>query len=97
MSDLPTMYVVRIDGDDSDPDYTGVSKIATATGYEWRIVGPLAEALRRTEDGYRDRIAALEADARAARIIAKICNAEDHWDLFVPEARAAIRAMEKKP
>ena len=34
---------------------------------------------------------------RVARVIAKICNAEDHWDLFRDEAIAAIRAMEEKP
>ena len=34
---------------------------------------------------------------RVARVIAKICNAEDHWDLFRAEALAAIRAMEEKP
>ncbi len=67
MSERRVMYVVHIDGDDSDPDDTGVAKIAKSTGYEWRIVGPLAEALKRHEDSYRDRIAALEADARAAR------------------------------
>ena len=64
---LPVMYTIHINGDNSDADYTGVSKIATLTGYEWRIVGPLAEALKRHEDTYRDKIAALEADAIAAR------------------------------
>ena len=67
MTDLQMMYVVRIDGDDSDPDYTGVTKIATATGYEWRIVGPLAEALKHREDEWRCRRVALEADAASAR------------------------------
>ena len=49
MTNLPTMYVITIDGDKSDADYTGVSKRITLTGAEYKIVGPLAEALRRAE------------------------------------------------
>jgi hypothetical protein len=50
MSKLPTMFVVTVEGDHSDDDYTGVTKRITSTGAEYRIVGPLADALRRHDD-----------------------------------------------
>ena len=50
MSELPTIFVVTVEGDHSDDDYTGVTKRITSTGAEYRIVGPLADALRRHDD-----------------------------------------------
>jgi hypothetical protein len=49
MANLPTMYVIFVDGDTSGSKYTGVSKRTTAKGAEYKIVGVLAEILRRTE------------------------------------------------
>ena len=34
---------------------------------------------------------------RVARVIAKMFNEEEHWDLFRDEALAAIRAMAQTP
>jgi hypothetical protein len=48
---LPVLYVVNVEGDTGDADYTGVTKRITARGAEYRIVGALAEALKRSEDG----------------------------------------------
>ena len=50
MSEFPTMFVVTVEGNHSDDDYTGVTKRITSTGAEYRIVGPLADALRRHDD-----------------------------------------------
>jgi hypothetical protein len=50
MTCFPVMYVITVDGDKSDPDYTGVTKRITATGAQYQIVGPLAEALKGVEE-----------------------------------------------
>lgn len=50
MTTLPTMYVFTVEGDTTDADYTGVTKRVTATGAEYRIVGPLAEVLKKLDD-----------------------------------------------
>lgn len=56
MTDFETVYVIRIDGDTTDADYTGVSKTITATGAEWRVAGPLAKALKNFEDALKNEL-----------------------------------------
>ena len=50
MNGEPNVFCVVVEGDSSDDDYTGVTKRVTPTGAEYRIVGPLADALRRHDD-----------------------------------------------
>ncbi len=50
MTCLPVMYVITVDGDKSETDYTGVTKRITATGAQYQIVGPLAEAIKSSAD-----------------------------------------------
>lgn len=38
-------FKFHLDGDTSDPKVHGVYKRITATGMEWRVVGPLAKAI----------------------------------------------------
>jgi hypothetical protein len=63
MTDYPTTYVVTVDGDTSDPDYTGVTKRITATGAQYQIVGPLAAAIKSSADEI-ERLRAALATAR---------------------------------
>ena len=52
MNGEPNVFCVVVEGDSSDDDYTGVTKRVTPTGAEYRIVGPLADALRRHDDNW---------------------------------------------
>ena len=54
MVDIPVMYVVFVEGDTSEPDYIGVTKSITPIGAEYRIVGPLANAMKKAEDNLID-------------------------------------------
>jgi len=86
------MYVVKVDGDTTDADYTGVSKRTTATGAEYKIVGVLAEILRRNET--KNWIAGRDAAAEVAEAI-KTAERYREWQYATACADiiAAIRAL----
>ena len=91
MTDIPLMYVVTCDGDTSDADYLGVSKSLTATGSQYRIVGPLAKAWASALMAERKR-ALEEAAVTCENIYSPDGHASHDWPT-PEECAAAIRKL----
>jgi hypothetical protein len=83
MTCLPIMYVITVDGDKSEPDYTGVTKRITATGAQYQIVGPLAEAIKSRADEI-ERLRRERDEARTALATAQAALEAQKNAIFQP-------------